>query len=81
LEYDQGAVLRKRVIPIQKDDDPISLQERVLPEEHLVQIETLEDFADGNVIEITRRTPLVFSGEEKVLAEAKKIAKMLFPKG
>lgn len=81
INYDQGKVLCKIVVPILPDDDPISLQERVLPEEHQVQIKTLEMFANGNVCELKRNEPLVRPGEEKMLAEAKRIACMLFPEG
>lgn len=81
LEYDQGAVLNKTVVPVNPDDDTQSLQERVLPIEHEVQIATLQDFADNNVHELKREEPLVRSGEESILAECKNLAALLYPLG
>lgn len=81
VEYDKGALLKTRAIPILEDDDTMSLQEQVLPQEHALQIEVLDDFANGRVHEFVRKTPLVLSGEEAILAQAKRIAKALFPKG
>jgi len=80
-EYDLGAVLKTKRIEILPDDDPISLQQRVLPAEHEVQIETLQDFANGRVQEIVREHPLVPPEKESLLAEAKRIAISLFPHG
>lgn len=80
-DVDKGPVLRRRVVEIKDSDDVTSLQERVLPEEHLVQIETLDDFANDRVTELTRERPLVYPDEEEVLREAKRIASIRFPKG
>ena len=44
-EYDKGAVLCAKRVSILPDDTPESLQARVLPVEHEVQIETLAMFA------------------------------------
>jgi phosphoribosylglycinamide formyltransferase-1 len=79
--YDRGAVLKRRQVKIWEDDHPYSLRDRVLPVEYEVQIETLEDFAEGRVKELTREVPLVHRGEEALLARAKNTARMLFPKG
>ncbi len=48
-EYDKGAVLCAKQVPILPDDTPESLQARVLPVEHEVQIETLAMFANPAV--------------------------------
>lgn len=81
VDYDKGAVIRKRTVLIQPDDDPISLQQRVLPEEHQVQIEALADFAEGKITELSRSEPLVRDSEADILSEAKRVAKLLFPEG
>jgi len=81
VEFDKGVVLRKRLVEIHTDDDPTTLQERVLPIEHAVQIETLADFADGRVGEVVREQPLVNTVEENVLKTAKNVACLLFPHG
>lgn len=78
-EYDKGAVIRKRVVRVEPNDDPISLQQRVLPEEHQVQIDALTDFSENKVAELWRSEPLVRESEIDVLVEAKRIAKLLFP--
>jgi len=46
-----------------------------------VQIETLQDFANGTVSEFKREKPLVLKGEEKILEECKEIAKKMYPNG
>jgi phosphoribosylglycinamide formyltransferase-1 len=79
-EYDQGALLRIRRIGILPSDDPASLQRRLLPHEHEVQIETLEDFMQGRVKEYVRDTPLIPPRHEPILVAAKRIAKLLFPR-
>ncbi len=81
VEFDGGAVLKRKQVLILPDDDVAALQERVLPVEHEVQIETLHDFATGQVKELKRETPLVLPGEETILEEAKRAAILLFPKG
>lgn len=81
INYDHGAVLKAIKVPIQKNDDVDSLQQRVLPFEHEAQIQTLQDFAEGSVKEITRGTPLVLPGEEPVLEECKQEAIRLYSKG
>ena len=81
VHYDEGAVLKRKQVPILPDDDVMALQERVLPVEHEVQIETLRDFATGQVKELKRETPLVLPGEEKILEECKREAIELYPHG
>ena len=80
-EYDRGAVLKSASVQIREDDDPYTLQERVLPNEHEVQIQTLRDFAEGTVNEQQRPFRLIRKGEEALLAEAKKVGRFLFPYG
>lgn len=80
-KFDEGAILKRRQIPIFKNDTAETLQARVLPVEHQVQIETLQDFANGKVKEFHRAEPLVLSGEEKILDECKKLAIKMYPNG
>lgn len=79
--YDEGAIVRSRTVGIHEEDSVEDLQERVLPIEHEVQIEMLEAFANSSLEEVTREHPLVYPGEEPILAEAKRIACLLYPKG
>lgn len=82
IKLDAGPVLHRATLPILPDDDPISLQQRLLPVEHQAQIETLELFASGRIRDLpTRTTPLVAPDEELTLQHAKQIARRLFPKG
>lgn len=76
-----GAVLGLATIPISENENPILLQERVLPKESRVYINVLGAFADGRVKEIVREHPLILPGEEEIFAEAKRMARMLFPCG
>ena len=80
-EYDKGAVLHTATIPIHEDDDPGSLQERALPEEHRVQIETLHMFSEGTVREVVRERPLLPDNAVGILDMAKHIGITLYPKG
>jgi len=80
-EYDKGAVLAALTVDINKDDDPISLQQRVLPKEHTLQVEVLRQFATGTIHEVVRAEPLVKLGEEEILERAKQAAALLFPHG
>lgn len=81
VEYDQGAVLHRRCVLIEPTDDPTSLQQRALPQEHLVQIETLEDFAENKICVLIRDYLLVRDHELMILDEAKHVARILFPQG
>jgi len=80
-EFDKGVILKRKQVPILPDDTAETLQARVLPIEHEVQIETLQDFANGTVSEFKREKPLVLKGEEKILEECKEIAKKMYPNG
>lgn len=79
--FDQGKVVKSKKITIQKDDTVEDLQARVLPIEHLVQIELLKDVAKGKIKEETHRRVSVKHKEEEILALAKKIAGILYPHG
>jgi len=79
--YDQGLLLNKRKVVIRTDDTPVSLQERVLPVEHDVQIQTLEMLSINENEGCLRSDRLVRSGEVAALAQAKQAAGLLFPKG
>ncbi len=80
-EFDEGAILKRHQVPILEDDTAESLQERVLPVEHQVQIELLKDFSEGTVSEFHRESSLVLPNEEKILAECKELAIKLYPHG
>ena len=88
-EYDKGALLYKKVVPIDNINATVSLEElttqlqqKVLPEEHKVQIETLRKAALGELKDLPARgQPLVLPGEEEIFEEAKRVAFQLFPKG
>ncbi len=80
-EFDRGAVIKRKQIPILPDDTPESLQARLLPIEHEVQIEVLQDFVNGTVAEFYREEPLIRESEETILEECKEEAKKLYPNG
>lgn len=81
VEFDKGAVLKRKQVPILPDDTVESLAARMLPVEHEVQIETLQDFANGKIQELIRNIPLVMPGEEQILDECKRQAELMYPKG
>ncbi|MBI2613646.1 MAG: phosphoribosylglycinamide formyltransferase [Candidatus Levybacteria bacterium] len=79
--FDQGSAVKSEQVDILPDDTAEDLQKRVLPIEHRVQIELLKDVARGNVKEVTGREKLVRPGEERILFQAKKAARLLYPYG
>jgi len=82
IDYDKGALLHLREVDINVlKDTPESIQQRLLPREHEVQIETLKMFGDGHGQEIQRAAPLIRSGEEKILEYVKQKAAKLYPNG
>ncbi len=81
VNFDEGKVVKRKQVEILPDDTAESLQARVLPIEHQVQIEALRDFVNGTVEEFSREEPLVRNGEEEILEECKENAKKLYPNG
>lgn len=80
-EFDKGQVIGRTRVPILPSDDVISLQERVLPVEHALQIRVLKEFTLGIVQVQPRTRRLIQLEQEGLLKEAKKVAGLLFPKG
>ncbi|MFZ2150322.1 MAG: formyltransferase family protein [Minisyncoccia bacterium] len=80
-KFDEGIVLKNKQVPILPYDTAETLSMRVLPIEHEVQIELLQDFINGTVEEFHRKTPLILPGEEVMLNECKENAKKLYPNG
>jgi len=81
LNFDEGKVVKSKRVPILPDDTAETLQARVLPIEHEVQIETLKDFSENNLKEIKREIPLVLPSEERILKECKENAIKMYPNG
>jgi len=81
VNFDEGKIVKRKQVPIFENDTSETLQARVLPVEHEVQIETLRDFANGIVSEFTRKIPLVMPAEEGILEECKQFAIKMYPKG
>ena len=79
--FDEGKIIKRKQVPIFPGDTAETLQARVLPIEHEVQIEVLRDFADNIVEEYHRQIPLVLPSEESILEECKANAKKLYPNG
>jgi phosphoribosylglycinamide formyltransferase 1 len=77
---DGGRVVKRRKIPVNKDDTVDTLQARALPEEHLSQIELLQDVVRGHVRALPPEV-LIFPDEEAFLAEAMRIAIEKYPNG
>ena len=49
-EYDRGAIVAQRQVPVLPDDTPESLQKRVLKEEHVLYAEVIQALADGSLV-------------------------------
>ncbi len=79
--FDEGKIVKRKQVPIFQNDTAETLQARVLPVEHEVQIEALQDFANNRVTEFVRDTILVLPSEEDILEECKKEAIIKYPNG
>lgn len=80
-DFDQGPVVKAEKVDILRGDIIDDLQQRVLPIEHKLQIELLQDVARGNIGEIAGRKPFMMPGEEQILFQAKVDAISLYPHG
>ena len=80
-EFDKGAILRRKQVEIFPNETPESLQKKLLPVEHEVQIETLHDFSEGHVVSFFREKPLIEKDEEEILEKCKETAKKVYPNG
>ena len=76
--YDEGAVVRSIQVDVFPDDTAETIHKRVLPREHENQIEMLKDYVAGRLVEV-RRKPLVYPGEEALLARVKEEAIAAYP--
>lgn len=83
-QYDQGGVVKSERVTILATDTVESLQTRVLPIEHRVQIKLLKDVALGSVHEVNRPDAFVHPlkpWEHVVLYAAQKAGITLYPQG
>ncbi|MGE5297780.1 MAG: phosphoribosylglycinamide formyltransferase [Acidobacteriaceae bacterium] len=81
-DFDQGTVIKMRRVPIYSTDEVPTLQARVLPVEHEVQIEAIDDFSQNRVAEVVfENDNLVHSWEDPVLAYSKAHGIRNFPQG
>ena len=80
-EFDKGKIIKRIQVPILLNDTSETLQVRVLPIEHEVQIETLKDVSEGKAKEFNREKPLVLPEELEILKECKEIAIKMYPNG
>ncbi|CAN5217121.1 phosphoribosylglycinamide formyltransferase [soil metagenome] len=80
-EYDKGAVVKAERIEIFPSDTVDSLQERLLPAEHRVQIELLQDLITDNLQEFSTHDPLIHRGDEDLLRFSQRVARLLYPHG
>lgn len=79
-DVDEGAIVGKVYIPTQPGDTSDSLHERILPLEHSLITNVLNDFVSGSLTEFPREK-LLLSGEEVYLAQAKEYALKEYPQG
>ena len=80
-EVDKGLTVRRRIVEILPDDTVETLQQRVLPVEHQVQIDTLQMFANGTIAARPRKERLIRKFEVSTLFAVKSAAVDLYPFG
>ncbi len=79
--FDEGAIVGAVGLEILPNDTPESLQERLLPIEHELQIQMLADFKQGLVQDKKRDYPLITKEERGILEWAKERAIKEYPNG
>ena len=79
--YDEGKLLHIRTLVIKPDDTAETLSARLLPEEHMTQIETLFKIGVGQQFRFKRRIRLIATGDIPALDEAKRLAIEKYPHG
>lgn len=79
-EVDAGPVVKSRKVDIKKGDSVDDLRDRVLPVEHELAIELLRDVLRGSIKEECRESTLK-PGQEVILEQSKKMARLLYPRG
>lgn len=80
-EYDQGPVIARTMVEIKADDTAKSLQQRVLPHEHELQVSVVESYAQGFIPSSVRQVRLVKPDEIEVWQSARDEGMRLYPKG
>ncbi len=80
-EVDKGAVVKSARVPILPTDTVEDLQQRALIFEHRVQLELLQDILDDNLYTILRPKLVITPEQEQMLVLAKRMARILYPKG
>ncbi len=78
---DGGAVVKATAIDIDPYETVSTLQAKVLPEEHRLQIALLKEIVAGTVHNMPRASMLKSENEEVFLTEAKRLAKEDYPQG
>ena len=78
---DEGILVGTRHVPTYPRDWPKRLQARALPVEHQLQIDMLNQFVTGSLVETAQEHNFMLPGEEKELREARKYARKLYPNG
>jgi len=82
-KYDEGGIIGRRRVEIKPNDGVEELQQRVLPVEHALVIETMRKFADKRPPTLQRDESLVRDGgmDGRLLEQAKQFARWAFPHG
>lgn len=80
-EIDGGGVIREWIVPIMTDDTVKSLQERILPVEHFINIATMGDFASHGMPKPLHEKCVVDVSDLLALQRAKERAVRDYPNG
>lgn len=80
-EYDKGRVIGRKALDILDTDTSETLQQRLLPIEHELQIEVIDAFVNGSVKTLVRESPLIQHHEIPILKNAKQVGRLAYPHG
>lgn len=79
-KYDEGPIIGAASFPIRRLDSPDDMQKRALPLEHGVQIGVLWDFVRGTIKPAQTLDLTMNEEEQQIVATARKMAKLTYPK-
>ena len=80
--WDDGPTVGIVPVPILDiNETPQTLQARVLPVEHRLQITLLQQLARGEIKEVSSQTQYIEPGEKHILLDARRYARKEYPEG
>lgn len=81
VEYDKGLVLKVARVPVLQTDHAEDIAARMLPLEHELHIETLDEISRGCLVPVTNLEPAVLPSEHAIWQTARDLGIQTYPNG